>query len=100
MSDKPKIYAFSNGGYPGFFQALAISEDGYVVGQHVCSHESWIPHDLGVTSEWHHEGYQKHYPDGFEVVFVPYDDVVSHKGLQEAILKLESRMKDKEAESE
>jgi len=25
---------------------------------------------MGITSDWHHEEYKKHYPDGFELVWV------------------------------
>jgi hypothetical protein len=78
---KPKIFAFSSvvGGGDGI--ALAMAEDGTVVDSHYCSNEAWVPHDLGVTCDWHHEEYKKHYPDGFEMEFVRAADVESHAGL-------------------
>lgn len=84
MMSKPKIYAFSNcGGGDG--SAVALAEDGTCVGGHWCSNEGWIPHDLGVTSDWHHEDYAKHYPDGFEVVFVAHEDIDGHAELNKAL---------------
>ena len=82
---KPKIYAFSNTMNGGEGEAIAMAEDGAVVGSHWCSNEGWVPHDLGVTSDWHHEGYKEHYPNGFEVVFVKAADVDGHEGLQSAV---------------
>lgn len=81
---KPKIFAFSNVVGGGDGSALAMAEDGTVVGQHWCSNEAWVPHDLGVTSDWHHEEYKAHYPDGFEMEFVRADDVKAHAGLTAA----------------
>ena len=81
---KPKIYAFSAcGGGDG--SAVALAEDGTCVGAHWCSNEGWIPHDLGVTSDWHHEDYEAHYPQGFEVIFVAHDDIDGHPALQKVI---------------
>lgn len=81
---KPKIYAFNNGGSRDWWYALAIAEDGTVLASHVCSHEGFMPHDLGVTSTWKHDLYNAHYPDGWEIEFVSYDDVATHEGLQKA----------------
>ena len=86
---KPKIYAFSNGGSPGWYYAVALAEDGHVLGDHLCSHEGYIPGDLGVTPGSRpdrHEGqYSKHYPDGYEMEFVPHAQIAGHAGLQAAI---------------
>lgn len=69
-SEKPKIYGFVNGGSPGWYSVEAISEDGVFLAGHCCSHPGFGPHDIGVTSTWHHESYQKYYPDGYEVIWV------------------------------
>lgn len=84
----PKIYCFSNvvGGGDGI--AYAIAEDGVILGSHWCSHEGYVPGDLGVTPGSRpdrHETYKKHYPDGYEMEFVSSDEVDTHEGLQEAI---------------
>lgn len=81
---KPKIYCFSNvkGGEEGL--ALALAEDGTILGSHWCSHEVYVKHDLGVTPGARldrHEKYVKHYPDGYEMEFVPAAEVDAHEGL-------------------
>lgn len=86
---KPKIYCFSNvvGGGDGI--AYAIAEDGTVLGSHWCSHEVYVPGDLGVTegsrADRHEQDYAPHYPDGYEMEFVPSSEVRTHKGLQAAL---------------
>lgn len=85
--NKPKIYAFSNvkGGGDGI--AYAMAEDGTVLGSHWCSHEVFVCGDLGVTEGCRpdrHKDYSAHYPDGYEMEFVPASKVMSHEGLKAA----------------
>lgn len=80
-----KIYAFQNFEGGGEGPGVAISEDGAVLASHWSSNDYWAAHDLGVTSNWKHEIYQKYYPEGFEVVFVEDADMDSHEGVQAAI---------------
>ena len=87
MNTKPKIYCFSNvvGGGEGI--AVALAEDGTCLGSHWCSNESFVSHDLGVregSRPDRHETYAKHYPDGYEMVFVPAREITAHEGLQRA----------------
>ncbi len=82
MIEKPKIYVFSNvhGGREGVCYALA--EDGECLGSHYCSHELFAPGDLGAipgSRSDRHETYAKHYPDGYEMVFVPNREMVNEK---------------------
>lgn len=84
---KPRIYAFSNvrGGGDGI--AYAMAEDGTVLGSHWCSSEGYVRHDLGVTEGSRpdrHETYREHYPDGYEMEFVPASQVLAHPGLKRA----------------
>jgi len=81
----PKIFAFCNGGSPGWLSMEALAEDGEFLAGHICSDKGFGPHDMGVTSNWKHPEYRKHYPDGFEVVWV--DDAMTHVGLNEAYAK-------------
>jgi hypothetical protein len=81
---KPKIYCFSNvvGGGDGI--ALAVADDGTVLGSHWCSSEYFVPGDLGVVEGSRpdrHETYAAHYPDGYEMEFVRANDVLTHPGL-------------------
>ena len=68
--------------------AHAISEDGVVLDSHWCSHEYFVSGDLGVeegSRPDRHETYAKHYPDGYEMEFVPSKMVEKHEGLAQAV---------------
>lgn len=94
----PKIFCFVNGGSPGWFSALAICEDGHCLAGHTCSSEGWAQHDLGIGSDWKHDKYREHCPNGFELVWV--DDPKTHPGLQAAyLLNQELARKKKESEA-
>lgn len=84
----PKIFVFCepapNWG-PTEVYAQSVSEDGVGLGGHLCSCEGWVRHDMGFgDSKWHHEDYIKHYPNGFELVYVEQKDIDTHEGLQKA----------------
>lgn len=66
-----KIFVFINGERgTDWVQGLALCEDGTAVAQHVSSTEGWFEHDMGITSDWKHELYAAHCPEGFEIVHV------------------------------
>lgn len=84
------IYGFNNGGSPGWWNAVAITEDGLVVAGHLCSHEGYMPNDLGIlegSRPDRHEHYREIYPEGYRMEFVPSEDLKSHDGFKEAIEK-------------
>ena len=87
-TQKPKIFCFSNvkGGGDGI--AYAMAEDGHILGSHWCSFEGFVPHDLGVNEgarpDRHKDSYSQHYPDGYEMEFVPAAEVADHPGITEA----------------
>lgn len=88
MSELPFIYGFNNGGSVGWYSAQLISQDGHWLGSHTCSDECYMPADLGVlegTRPDRHEEFQKHYPDGYRMVFVPYHRVRENDGLMAAV---------------
>lgn len=83
----PVIYGFNNGGNPGWYQAQLIAEDGTALGGHICSHEGYMTHDLGVedgSRPDRHETFRKHYPDGYRMDFVRAIDVKTHDGIAKA----------------
>lgn len=82
----PKIFVFCNGVNALGVIGCAIAEDGTVLGGHASSSQEWMKHDMGVTGSWKHDKYAEHYPGGYEVVFVPSDEVKakSHAGLEAA----------------
>lgn len=95
LNQLPVIYGFNNGGSDHWYEAVALAEDGTGLGGHICSHEGYMQADLGIlegTQQDRHEGsYQKHYPDGYRMEFVPSGQIDSHKGLLAAIAKAEGK---------
>ena len=87
IEELPVIYGFNNGGSPGFLSACLLAEDGTELGGHLCSSEGYMRHDLGIL-DWtrpdRHETFRAHYPDGYRMDFIPYEDVPKCEGLQEA----------------
>jgi hypothetical protein len=87
IEELPVIYGFNNGGSPGWFSGQLLAEDGAGLGGHICSHEGYMPHDLGIldgSRPDRHETFQRHYPDGYRMEFVSLADVKSHEGLMAA----------------
>lgn len=87
IEELPVIYGFNNGGRPGWYIGILLAEDGTHLGSHCCSHEGYMPADLGVlegTSPERHETFMGHYPDGYRMEFVSFKDVKAHEGLTEA----------------
>lgn len=82
--NKPKIYALQNFSGGGEGPGIGIAEDGAILADHWSSNSYWAQHDLGVTSDWKHDLYKAHYPDGYEVVWVEDAEVDGHEGLQKA----------------
>ena len=94
IEELPIIYGFNNGGSPGFYSAVLIAEDGTGLGGHICSDEGYMWHDLGIlegTRAARHEGFRKHYPDGYRMDFVPYEQNLSHPGLAAAYKKNQAK---------
>jgi len=96
----PVIYAFSNvrGGGDGICYAMA--EDGTVLGSHWCSHEAYAPHDLGVLEGARpdrHEGYRKHYAEGYRMDFIQSSNVEGHAGLKRAFALNQQQAKEADA---
>lgn len=87
IDELPVIYGFNNGGAPGFYYGTLLAQDGEPMGGHVCSSEGFMYGDLGIyegSRPDRHEGFQKHYPDGYRMDFVPYESVGKHAGLEAA----------------
>lgn len=66
------------------YSAVALSEDGTALASHCCSHEGYMKHDLGLTSDWKHEHYNAHHGvGGWVLEWV--EDIGSHEGLRGAL---------------
>lgn len=101
--DLPTIYGFNNGGSPGWFSGCLIAEDGTGLGGHLCSHEAYMPGDLGVlegSRPDRHKTFQEHYPDGYRMEFVSYGDVRGHEKLTAALKLNEQKALEAEKEKE
>lgn len=87
VEDLPAIYGWNNGGSSFMLDACLIAEDGTGMGGHVCSHEGYMLNDLGIlegSRPDRHEGFREHYPNGYRMVWVPSDQVLTHPGLEAA----------------
>ena len=82
---KPKIYLFCTPCGKYGLCAKALAEDGTKLGGHLSSNEKFAKHDIGLTSTWHHDDYQKYYPDGYEVEWVDQKDFETHEGFRQAM---------------
>lgn len=83
----PVIYGFANTNRPGWMEGVLLAQDGTPLGSHICSNEGYMLHDLGIVEGSRpdrHETFKQHYPDGYRMEFVGYDDVDAHVGLQKA----------------
>ena len=102
-TDLPVIYGFNNGGSAGWLEAILISEDGVVLGSHLCSHEAYMPNDLGIlegTRPDRHETFKQHYPAGYRMEFINNENTKTHKGLDQAFKLLEKKNPPPEATDE
>lgn len=98
LGELPVIYGFNNGGASYFLQATLIAEDGTFLGGHACSAEGYMRHDLGIlegTRPDRHEEFRKHYPNGYRMDFVGYQDAFKHEGLQAAFAKVKKPTEEK-----
>ncbi len=98
----PKIYVFCNnkgckdtgsGSFRGWHNMQALAEDGTGLAGHLCSNHAFARHDMGIDANgWNRDLYAKHYPDGFEVVWVA--DPEKHEGLQAALARPDPNAKE------
>lgn len=94
VEELPIIYGFNNGGSPGWYSAVLLAEDGEGLGGHLCSHECFMPGDLGIlegSRPDRHETFRQHYPNGYRMEFIPGDQVRTHPGLDAAYKRNQAR---------
>lgn len=66
-----KIYCFVNSGKGTDWQiVIALCEDGHCLASHCSSNEGWAKHDIGIGSDWKHDKYKEHCPEGFELIWI------------------------------
>lgn len=94
VEELPYIYGFNNGGAPKFLEGALVAEDGTYLGGHCCSHECYMRHDLGIfegTRPDRHETFRAHYPDGYRMTFISYDDYPKATALHTALERAKAR---------
>jgi hypothetical protein len=99
----PVIYGFNNGGEPDWWHGALLAEDGAYLGGHFCSHEGYMPSDLGIlegSRPDRHEGFRQHYPDGYRMDFVPLCEAGNHAGLSSAVALNQARQNAADGEAE
>ena len=69
----------------GDVMGYALAEDGTGLGSHLSSSEYFSKHDMGLTSDWHHKDYKEHYPNGYEVEWIDYENLGAHTGFQRSL---------------
>lgn len=76
IEGKPFVFCFIIGEWGsdragrGDVSAVALAEDGIQLQAWTSSNREWAMHDLGVSSGRNHDVYRKHYPEGFNVVWI------------------------------
>lgn len=65
-----KIFCFINGESSIGVFPLALAEDGTCLANHCSSNECWAMHDIGINSDWKHDKYKEHYPEGYELIWL------------------------------
>ncbi len=71
--------------------SYALAEDGKGLAGHVSSNREWAKHDIGLTSNWHHEAYDAYYPNGYELEWVGCIDDTTHEGWLTALKRNQER---------
>lgn len=83
VEELPIILGFNNGGSDDWWSGELVAEDGTGLGGHICSNEGFMYGDLGIlvnTRADRHEGFRKHYPDGYRMDFMTLREVYSPEG--------------------
>jgi len=79
-------YGMIKGAEPtGDVIGYALAEDGVGIASHYSSGENWSKHDMGITSDWKHAYYEKHYPNGYELEWIDFKDLDNHEGYLKAM---------------
>lgn len=95
---KTKIYltCFDGGFRRGDVIGYALGEDGQGLASHLSSGIEWSKHDMGLTSDWKHDHYEKIYPNGYELIWI--DDPDNDERWLNAIELNKSRPQDEHTE--
>jgi hypothetical protein len=82
------VYLFSNAIGRSECCGFALADDGVMLATEWCSCDDYVRRDLGgyeYTRADLREKYAAHFPQGYQIVYVPWRNVIHHAGLQAAI---------------
>jgi hypothetical protein len=83
---KPAIFVFRAGTTAaGWLSAVALAEDGELLGSLLCRDRTELRLGLGLDSTENHDVYRHHFSDGYELVEVRDADLLYHCGLHGAL---------------
>lgn len=54
----------------GDVMGYALAQDGHCLCSHFSSSIGFAKHDMGLTSDWKHEHYKAHAPDGYTLIWI------------------------------
>jgi hypothetical protein len=81
----PKIFLFIEGENNWGVFPSALAEDGHCLAGYCSSNKSFAMHDIGFNSTWKHDNYKKHYPNGYELVWLESDELEGNTGFLKAV---------------
>lgn len=90
----PVIYGFNNGLSGRLLEAVVMAQDGTKFITYPMRYEANMPVTLGIlngSSPELHEKFKRHYPEGYQMEFVPSEDIDSNKALQRAMALCDER---------
>ena len=74
-----KVFAIRREHWFDEWMGAAFVDDMGIIASHACSASGWVPHDMGITSDWKHEAYDELFPDGWEIEYMGETDVDGFK---------------------
>lgn len=77
-----KIFCFVKSKSTEYYNVIALCEDGHQLANHSSTTEGWAKHDIGINSNWQHNIYKAHCPDGYELIWI--DNPGEHEGIKAA----------------
>lgn len=92
--NKPKILIFANAVANEHFEGIAVTEDGHVLTGHLSSSESFMKYDMGLLAEdWSGKNkiYAERYPEGYELVYIPPEEVKDNELIKKSVEFAKSR---------
>jgi hypothetical protein len=79
------------------YLAYSLAEDGQGLCSHLSSSIGWAKHDIGFTSNTHHDLYDECYPDGYQLIWL--DDPKKDEGWKKA-MELNKKQAEEKAKAE